>query len=627
VLPLKKLLLIFQTKRIQWREKKIAKKLNKMHQHDALLVQSLSNQTKLPSGKQLKFISKYLSSTERLFVRILIGIIIISLGALSLNFYWSHSTITPKIGGTYTEGLVGSPHYVNPLFAQASDVDLDLTSLVFSGLLKFSDTGIIKDLAEDYQISADQKVYTFQLRKNVRWHDGEKFTADDVIFTLARINNSKTKSPLLFNFQGINIEKLDDYTIRFILPEPFAPFLESLRVGILPAHIWTNINPENMALAEYNLKPIGCGPYKFQSLIKNKNGTVKNFNLERYPQYHLGAPMIQTLSFKFHDSFEQAVDALNNKNVEGISYLPKELRTRIINNRNLSFHLLAMPQYSAIFFEYTNNPVLKDVNMRKMLSQAVNKDKLVNEVLNAEAQSIDSCILPGALGYNPDITKYSFNIPQVKTDLEKAGWVLTDYIAPKPATASPDSNVTAEEQYPYQVRKYKDRYLEFSLTTVDQPETVRIAKELQKDWQLIGVKVNLIIVNNTKIADIIKNRDYETLLYGQILGNDPDPYPFWHSSQRIYPGLNLTSLNNPAIDKLLDQARKTSNDTERAAKYNEFQKLLAEEVPAIFLFNPTYTYPQTKKIKNFETTKIITPSNRFNEIHTWYIKTERNWTN
>ncbi len=274
--PFKKLYLIFQTKRIHWREKKLAQKLSHIHQHDTLLVQSLSKQDKIPSGKQLKFISKYLSGGERLIIRLLIGVIIISLGALSLNFYWTHSTLTPAIGGTYTEGLVGSPHYVNPLFAQASDVDLDLSSLVFSGLLKFSDTGITKDLAEDYQISADQKVYTFQLRKNVQWHDGEKFTADDVIFTFARINNPKTKSPLLFNFQGINIEKIDDYTVRFTLSEPFAPFLESLRVGILPTHIWNNIPPENMALAEYNLKPIGCGPYKFQSLTKNKNGTVKN---------------------------------------------------------------------------------------------------------------------------------------------------------------------------------------------------------------------------------------------------------------------------------------------------------------------------------------------------------------
>lgn len=606
------------------REHRAQKRLKKTREHDAILVQSLSGKNKLPSRKQLKFISKYLSTGERLIIRILIGLILISAGAFLVNTYWSHSKLIPQSGGTYTEGLVGSPHYINPLFAQASDVDLDLTSLIFSGLFRFSDAGIVKDLVEDYQINADQRVYTFQLRKDVVWHDGEKFDADDVVFTFSRINNPKSKSPLLFNFQGINVEKIDDYIVRFTLNEPFAPFLESLCVGILPQHIWNDIAPENMTLAEYNLKPIGSGPYKFQSLTKNKNGTIKSFSLARNTRYHSRVPLIEELDFKFEDSFETAVEALNNKNVEGISYLPKNLRARIINNRNLNFHLLYLPQYSAVFFNYTNSPILKDINTRKILAQAVNKDKLVNEVLNAEAQTIASCILPGALGYNPDIAKYDFNIPKVKGDLEKAGWILADYAAPKPA-GDKKLEVTAEEQYPYQVRKYKERYLEFSLTTVDQTETVSLAKELQKDWQLIGAKVNLVIVNPDKIQDIIKNRDYESLLYGQILGNDPDPYPFWHSNQRTYPGLNLTSLNNPAIDKLLEQARKTSNDNERAAKYKEFQKLLADELPAIFLFNPTYTYPQTKKIKNFDTTKLITPSNRFNDINTWYIKTERQW--
>lgn len=622
MLSINKFFLKIQAKRIELREKKMAKRLKQLQGHDTVLVQNLNSRKKVPSFKQLKFISKFLSNQEKIVLKVLISLAILSLIGLGGNFYWNNSKISPVEGGSYTEGLIGSPHYINPLYAQASDVDLDLTSLVYSGLVKFSDKGIVKDLAEDYQISADQKTYTFQLRKDVEWHDGEKFDADDVMFTFERIQNTKVKSPLLFNFQGIKIEKIDNQTIRFILSEPFAPFLESLRVGILPEHIWRNIQTENMALAEYNLKPIGTGPYKFKSLIKNKNGTVRSIELERNSRYYQSKPLIETLTFKFNETFEQAVDALNNKNIEGISYLPKELRNKVINNRNLNFNLLYLPQYTAVFFNYANNPILKDVAMRKLMAQSVDKNRIVNEVLNAEAQIIDSCILPGALGYNPDTVKYAFDAAKVKDELEKAGWVLSDYEAPK----TTEGSVTVEEQYPYQVRKYKSRYLEFTLTAVDQAESVQIAKELQKDWQLIGAKVNLNIVETDKIQDVIKNRDYEALLYGQILGNDPDPYPFWHSSQRTYPGLNLTSLNNESIDKLLDQARKTSNDNERAEKYKDFQKLLAESVPAIFLYNPTYTYPQSKKIQNFTTSKIITPSNRFNDINSWFIKTKRQWS-
>ncbi len=599
------------------------RKLKNFQAHDEKLVQNLSPNKRVPSWAQLKYISAYLNKTERIIIRILSGIIIASFACLLINVYWTHSIPTPRAGGTYTEGLVGTPRYINPLFASSNDVDSDLAALIYSGLLKFTEAGLVKDLASDYQISSDQKVYTFQLRQDVKWHDGESFNADDILFTFSRINDQKTKTPLYFSFRGSSIEKVDDYTVRFVLSEPFAPFLESLTIGILPEHIWSNIQPENMTLAEYNLKPVGTNAYKFKSLIKNKNGNIKSFNLIRNDSYYDTKGYIDELTFKFNQTFDQAVEALNNKNVEGISYLPKEIRGRIINNRNLNFHLLQLPQYTAAFFNYRNNPVLKDVAIRKLLTHGVNKDKIINQILNAEAKSIDSPVLEGTLGYTDDFVKFPFNPEYAKTELEKAGWALSDYkVAQK---TDQDAAIVAEEEYPYQVRKKKDNYLEFNLTTVNQPENVAIAKELQKDWQLIGAKINLKIVETSKIADTIKNRDYEILLYGQILGFDPDPYPFWHSNQETHPGLNLTSLNNPAIDKLLEEARKTTDETKRAIQYNQFQKLLAESVPAIFLFSPTYTYPQNKKIKGFDSERLIIPANRFNQITSWYIKTDRDW--
>jgi len=591
--------------------------------HDEKLVQKLSANKRIPSWQQFKYISEYLNKTERIIVRILTGIVIVSVACLLINVYWTHSAVLPKAGGTYTEGLVGAPRFINPLFSSSSDVDLDLAGLIYSGLLKYTNAGLVKDLASDYQISSDQKVYTFQLRQNVKWHDGENFNANDVLFTFNRINDQKSKTPLYFTFRGVSVEKVDDYTVRFILAEPFAPFLESLTVGILPEHIWSNIQPENMTMAEYNLKPVGTGAYKFKSLIKNKNGNIKSFNLARNDAYYETPGYIDELTFKFNQTFEQAVESLNNKSVEGISYLPKEIRGRIINNRNLNFNLLQLPQYTAAFFNYRNNPVLKDVAIRKLLSHDVNKEKIVNEILNAEAKIIDSPVLAGSLGFTEDFTKFPFNPEYAKAELEKAGWVLSDY--KKVTKVAEGSEATATEEYPYQVRKKKDNYLEFNLTTVNQPENVAIAKELQKDWQQIGAKINLVVVDTNKIQDTLKNRDYEILLYGQILGFDPDPYPFWHSNQEAYPGLNLTSLNNPTIDTLLDDARKTADEGKRAAKYSEFQKLLAESAPAIFLFNPTYTYPQNKKIKGFNTERLILPANRFNQISSWYIKTQRDW--
>jgi peptide/nickel transport system substrate-binding protein len=647
----------FKSKKIQLQKTSKENQKKKFMSHDEKLVQKLSNNKKVPSFNQIKFISKYLNKTEKTIIRILCGILIISSCALLINLYSTNSEIKPKSGGKYTEGLVGSPQYINPLFAQANDADLDINSLVYSGLLKYTDHGLEKDLSENYEISTDQLTYTFTLRQDLYFHDGEQLNADDVVFTFERILNKQSKTPLYFNFAGSTIEKIDDYSIKFILPTAFAPFLESLTVGILPEHIWNNIQAENMTLAEYNLKPIGSGPYKFKSLLKNKDGVIKSFNLEVNKDFYNTPSYINEITFKFFENFEEAVSALNNKTVEGISFLPKEIRERIINNRNLNFNLLNLPQYTSAFFNWKKNAVLKDPKIRKILSHAINKEKIASDILNAEAQIIHSPILPGSLGYNPDITTYPYNLEHAKAELEKAFWTLEDYTLDDPAedetstenedsqeetlTENEDSRDNEDEQsenqetiepvtqitneYPFKVRQLRDTFLEFTLTTVNQNESIQIAKELQKEWQQIGAKVNINAVDPKAIADIIQNRDYEVLLYGQILGMDPDPFPFWHSSQTSFPGLNLTSLNNTTIDKLLNDARKTSNDNDRAAKYGEFQTLLAEEIPAIFLFNPTYTYPQNKKIKGFNTSKIITPSNRFSEISSWFIKTKRSW--
>jgi peptide/nickel transport system substrate-binding protein len=621
---------------IGYKDKFSQRKKHSFNKHDEKLVQNLSARKKLPSWKQFKFVSEYLTKPEGIVIRILSGVIIIAVVSLLINVYWTHSEIVPKVGGSYTEGLVGAPRYINPLYAQGNDVDLDISSLVYSGLLKFTNDGLSKELAADYEISTDQLTYTFYLRQDVKWHDGEAFNADDVVFTFNRILDTASKTPLYFNFKGAKVDRVDDFTVTFVLDGPFAPFLESLSVGVLPEHIWSNSEPENMMLAEYNLKPIGTGPYLFKSLTKNKSGSIKSFKVENFPDYYLTPANIEEISFKFYESFEQAVEALNNKNVEGISYLPKEIRERIINNRNLNFHLLHLPQYTAVFFNYRNNPILKDAKLRKILTHAVDKETIANEILNAEVQLIDGPILPGTLGYTADTVKYPFNPAHAKAELDKDKWTLTDYVT-KAATEDVEDKEDGEdsqetvaeepikEEYPYQVRKKNTRYFEFNLTTVNQPENVKIAKELQKNWQQIGAKVNLVFVHPNEIQEVIKTRDYETLLYGQILGLDPDPYPFWHSGQGTSPGLNLTSLVNSEIDKLLDEARKTPDDIKRAEKYVSFQKLLAESVPAVFLFNPTYTYPQNKKIKGFDAIRIISPSNRFNQVTSWFIKTDRSW--
>lgn len=603
--------------------------IKKHNQLDSKLVESLSSQ-KWPTLKQVQYMGKLLNKKDKLIIRICSLIMIIGLIFVLINSYFLYTKVAPDFGGDYTEGLVGTPQYINPILAQTNDVDLDISTLLFNGLLQYHpDSGLMPDLAKSYNISEDQKTYTFELRDDIYWHDGRKFNANDVLFTMERIKDPNTKSPLFFNFKGVVVEKIDDLTIRFILEQPFSPFIENLMVGILPAHIWSGVPVQNTNLSDLNIKPIGTGPYKFSALTKDtRTGEIKTYTLERNDKYHESSAYIKKIIFKFYPTFDLAIDALNNKNIQGISFLPKEKLSRLINDRSLNLNLLNLPQYTALFFNMKKDSILRDVKLRKALARAINKQEIITNALNDQAQAINSPILPGQLGYTEDYSIYQFGIEQAKQELEAADWLLTDYIKPTTTieenTEQETENITAEETYPFQVRQKKNTYFEIDLTTINQPDNVKIAEMIQKTWQLIGVKTNIKLIELDQIQkEILRDHNYEILLYGENLGYDPDPYPFWHTSQITYPGLNLSSYSNSKIDKILEDARKTTSTETRANYYIEFQKLLAEDVPAIFLYNPTYTYPQSKIIKGFDNHTIIVPANRLTNINDWYIKTKR----
>lgn len=611
---------------------KTKKQIKSHNQSAERLVQFLS-QKKMPTLKQIKYVGKILDPREKVLIKIFLAIIAIALIFIGVNSFINVSSEIPTVGGEYTEGLIGAPQYINPVLAQTNDVDLDISSLLFDGLLAYDqDNGLVPRLAESIDLSEDQKTYTVVLKDNIHWHDGHEFNADDVVFTFDRIKDADTKSPLFFYFNGVSIEKVDERTIRFVLEKPFAPFIESLTTGILPEHIWSQIPPQNTNLSEFNIKPIGTGLFKFKSLTKdNQTGQIRSFVIERNEDYFDKTPYIKKITFKFYTNFEEAIDALNNKKVEAISFLPQEKQDKVLNDRNLNYHLLNLPQYTAIFFNQEKNDVLKIDAIRKLIAHAINKDAIIKDVLNSQAQKIEGPILPGTLGYSDTYPTYPYDIDYTKNKLDELGWKLTDYLTEEEATeaaaAKDDDNATAPTpSYPFQVRKKGNDYLEFTLTTVEQPEDIAIAKQLQKDLQQVGIKLNINSVSAEKIQrDVIKPREYEALLYGEVIGLDPDPYAFWHSSQVNSPGLNLAMFANKDVDSLLEDARKTTDENIRTEKYAKFQQIIAEEVPAIFLYNPTYTYPQTKKIKGFSTHTIIVPANRFSAINEWYIKTKRSF--
>ncbi len=617
---------------------------------------------------RLKRLPEVLNQKEKQILGLLAGLMALSGLFLAGNWTWAKSEVVPSPGGEYTEALIGNPIYINPVLAQTNDVDTDLARLVFSGLLKFDkNLGLVNDLAEKLEVSEDKKTYTVSIKANAKWHDETPLTLDDVIFTIKSIQDPAYKSPLYMSLQGVTLEKVDPTTLKLTLKKPFAPFPSLLTFGIIPEHLWSNVPPSNFTLAELNVKPIGSGAWIFSSLTKDKQGSIRSVSLQRNEQFYGQKPILEKLIFKFYPTPEDAVGAAQSKEVAGVSFISK----RVLDSlpKNFTAVSLRLPQYTAIFFNQKKNSFIKDVQIRQALALAVNKQDLLEQVLNGEGETIDGPILPGAIGYKADVAKYDFNLETAKSLLEKAGWKeisAEDYISfikaqkqkekeaaeaaakaeaaklakanktVAPVTAAPagENTETAETIAPEEetidvgtqktFRKNKDSILEITLTTVSHSENQRAVEMVKQWWQEIGVKVNLNILDPSKIQkDIIKARDFEALLYGEILGYDPDPFPFWHSSQIDDPGLNLSQFQDKEADRLMLEARQTADVKLRELNYQKFQDILIKQLPAIFLYSPTYTYLTDKRMKGFDVTQITAPADRFNNVSDWYLRTKR----
>lgn len=580
---------------------------------DRRLVLSLSGRS-LPSGSQLKHLSRYLSAKEKTAIRMLAALIAVCLIVIGVKYVMAHNREMPAAGGDYVEASVGGPRFVNPILASTNDADLDIIRLVFSGLVRTDREGdIVPDLAESYEISEDGKTYTFTLKPGINWHDGAPFTSTDVSATVGYIKDPSWKSPLLAQFANVTVETPDELTVVLTLNEPFAPFLSLLTVGILPSHLWQEVLPENAARAELNIKPIGTGPFRFKKFEMDKQGRIHAYKLSRNEDYHGAKAMLSSITFTYHDDFQLATDELLARRVDGLSYLPLEFREAVEDARNLRVYTLRLPQYTAVFFNQNKNPLLKSAPVRQALALALDKEKIMQETIGYNGVPVHGPILPGFVGFHPDVKKYRQDLGAAAELLENAGWKMgEDGVRIKKIEGADKEMV--------------DTRLALTLTTADAQENITVAQIIKTQWESIGVKTELEIVPSSRIQkDKIRPRDYDALLYGEIIGPDPDPYPFWHSSQNGAGGLNLAVFSDRKVDELLEQARSSTDEGERRELYREFQDILAEDLPAIFLYSPTYTYAVDRKIRGIETTTIFSPADRFTDAGNWYMKTKRVW--
>ncbi len=602
---------------------------------DKNLVYTLAS-SKIPSSQQMKHLNKTLSKKESLIIKIALAIVLVNLAYLGFRFYNNHVTVLPLSGGVYHEGVLGYPKNINPLYNNR-DVDRDLSQLIYSSLYRYNENGqLVNDLAEGVETS-DNKTFIVTLKNNVKWHSGEVLTADDVVFTFSLITNPNYGSPLRKNFSSVSVEKISNNQVKFVLPSAYAAFPGLLTFGIMPQSVWENISSETIGLTELNLEPIGSGPYKFKSLLKNKQGELKEYRLVANNDYYGAKPYIKEVVFNFYPDINELIGALNNGDVAGIGYLPLEQKHLLIAQNSLNFHTLSSSQEESIFFKTDNNKNLADLKVRQALALAIDKNSLVKELFENFYKTIDGPLSTTSFAYNDQITKYNYDAALANAKLDEAGWqrviisaenLNSDALEVK-AIIAYASSTSEKPEGVWRFKKDKKNnvaLLTVKLSAIDNNDSLITANRVKVYWDAIGVHTTLNVVAASDIANLISSRDFEALLFGEVLGGDPDIFAFWHSSQASGKGLNISGYKNDKVDELLESARISADKDSRINNYKEVQRIITDELPAIFLYEKNYIYVQSKKVKGFSATAIVNASDRFAGINNWFLKSRNKFS-
>ncbi|MDO8471127.1 MAG: peptide ABC transporter substrate-binding protein [bacterium] len=517
----------------------------------------------------------------------------------------------PIRGGILTEGVVGNPRFINPVLA-ISEADKNLVTLLYSGLVRITPEGEIEnDLAEEVATSDNRLIYTVRINEEARFHDGTSVSADDIIFTIQKITDPSIKSPRRGNWDGIAIEKIDEKTVSFTLKQAYTPFIYNLTVGILPKHIWKNVSDDEFSFSQFNTLPIGSGPYKVERVERNSGGIPNLYRLTPFENISNKAPFIKNLVFRFYPSEIALIEAYNTGEVESISGISPE---KIAELETGSSRVISspLPRIFAVFFNQNQSKVLFNKEVRQALNLASPKEEIIEKILDGYATAITGPMPAGIYSWtSAEENKLTPDerLEMAKALLDKAGW------RPNLETGVLEKKSTSGTMT-----------LSFSISTGDAPELRQVASELVTSWQKLGAKIDVLVFETGDLnQNVIRPRNFDALLFGEVVGRDQDLYPFWHSSQRTDPGLNIALYANSRADKYLDNARSANDSKVIEENYKAFAKELEGDVPAVFLYTPSFLYVVPRKIEAINLGSLTVAQDRFLSIADWYIETDKVW--
>lgn len=516
-----------------------------------------------------------------------------------------YQTLQPANGGIYTEGIVGRFTTANPLYATSS-VDSSVSRLIFSGLMQHNGQNqLVGDLAKE--VTSDEKalVYTIKLKDNIFWHDGQPVTPDDVVFTYQLIQNPDAKSPLLNNWKSVKIKKVDQNTVQFTLPHSLASFKNLLTNGIVPKHKLENVHPSQLRTDGFNVSsPVGSGPFKWDSIQisgQTPESREEQIGLSANTNYYDGKPNLDKFIVKAIHTQDRLIEQFNKQQVDAMVGLDK-IPDKINKSTPVREYEVPLNAQVMVFFK-SSNEILGDKTVRQALTKATNRTEIL-EGLGYPAKSLMGPLLSTHIGFAPDITQFEFNQEEANAMLEQNGWIKN-----------------AEG-----IREKSGKKLSFQLSSQDNSEYALITQVLQRQWRAVGADVKVSLQDDSELQSTIASHNYDSLLYGISVGNDPDVYAFWHSSQadiRSSSRLNLSELKSASADGALDAGRTRTDPSLRAVKYHSFLSAWRDEAPAVALYQPRFLYITRGEVFGFNNDVLNTSFDRYWNVQNWRVRTEK----
>ena len=505
----------------------------------------------------------------------------------------------------YTEGLVSKAgiQTINPLFVDYNEADREVSTLVFSGLMKYDPVtrSVVDDIAK-LSISEDKTQYTFVLREGTKWHDGEPVTAEDVYFTFHDVvlDPAFPNEILKTNFAGVQIEMIDDKTIVFKLEKPNIFFVTNFVTGILPEHILGDLEASEMLNNEFNKLPIGNGPYMVTEAVEGFADGRMQVTLERSPYYYGEQSEIEFMRFLSYPTMEMLLEEIDS--VNGVVKVTGEYLSAFEENERFGLISYELPQYTAVFMNMESKILKDDKFVRIGLQKAVDKEILLEQFI--DKIPVDTPLMQ----LNQEEWEYQPAIDQANGALKEAGYLYADEDTEKVGIRYDDDGNALELSFI--ARAYQEG-------TPQYHEAQAVVDYLQTVWESIGFSIQVEFLAAEEFQNRVSSRAYDLLLVGQSLGYNLDTYSYWHSSQADPLGQNLSNYKSFAVDALIENVRSTFDAEKRKEHLNELAEHLREDIPAVFLYRPVYYYATDGKVAGVEMDGVVFPSDRFTHVGSW----------